>query len=112
MINENFVKFLDELKGMDLEGKSLYMAYWLAKNAIKVLETFAGELNQIILEEMGKMELEKQEFDFGTFTKASRIKWEYSPKVFQAEKDIKELKTKEQEDGVAIKTETTYLLIK
>jgi len=112
MINENFIKFMDELKSMNITGKELYEQYWLAKNAIKVLEDHAGELNQIILDEMNGLGVEKQEFDFGKFTKGSRTKWEYSPQVFKAEKDIKELKTKEQEEGIATKTESHYLLIK
>ena len=111
-MNENFIKFLEEIKSMNITGKELYQQYYLCKNAVRVLEEHASELNQLILDEMNELGVEKQEFDFGKFTKASRTKWEYSPQVFQAEKNVKELKNKEQEEGIATKIETNYLLIK
>lgn len=111
-MNENFIKFLGDIKSMNITGKELYQQYYLCKNAIRVLEEHSSELNQLILDEMNELGVEKQEFDFGKFTKAGRTKWEYSPQVFQAEKNVKELKNKEQEEGVATKTETYYLLIK
>lgn len=111
-MNENFNKFFQELKAMDITRKDLYQQYYLAKNAIKVLEDHATELNQMILDEMNLLGVEKQEFDFGKFTKGSRAKWEYSPEVFQIEKKLKDVKAKEQEEGTATKTETHYLLFK
>lgn len=112
-MNENFAKFINEVKAKSMEGKELYESYYLIKNATRVLKELNDEYNQLIVEEMQTLGVEKQEFDFGKFTRAKKISWEYEiPEIYQMEKSIKELQLKAQEEGTATKKETEYLIFK
>lgn len=112
-MNENFTNFINEVKSKKITGKDLYESYYLLKNAEKVIKELVSEYNLLIIEEMQEIGVEKQEFDFGKFTRAKRVSWEYEiPEIYQMEKSIKELQSKAQEDGTAIKKETEYLIFK
>lgn len=112
-MNDNFTKFIDDIKSKSMTGKELYESYYLVKNATKVLKELNDEYNSLIVEEMQTLGVEKQEFDFGKFTRAKKVSWEYEiPEIFQMEKSIKELQLKAQEEGTAIKKETEYLIFK
>ncbi len=112
-MNEDFNKFVQSIKVKKMEGKDLYESYYLIKNASKVLKEMSDEYNQLILEEMQELGVEKQGFEFGNFTRATKTSWEYEiPEVYQMEKDIKALQAKAQEEGTAIKKETNYLIFK
>ena len=63
-MNENFAKFINEVKAKSMEGKELYESYYLIKNATRVLKELNDEYNQLIVEEMQTLGVEKQEFDF------------------------------------------------
>lgn len=112
-MNENFNKFIQEIKSKSITGKELYESYYFIKNASKVLKELSDEYNQLILEEMQGLGVEKQGFEFGNFTRAKKTSWEYEiPEIYKMEKAIKELQLHAQEDGTAIRKETEYLIFK
>jgi len=112
-MNENFKKFLDEIKAMPIVGKGLYEQYYLIKNASKVLKELENEINQLIVEEMVEGGEIKKEFEFGNFTMVEKTTWEYeSPEIFKKEKEIKEIQKQMQEDGTANKIIKSHLLFK
>ncbi len=110
---ELFTRFVSTLKTKELSGRDLYEAYASYKIASKTLAEYADELNGLIMEEMLALGVDKQEFEFGKFTKGVRSTWEYnSPELYQKEKEIKKLKTELEENGTATKVEKPYLLFK
>lgn len=111
-MQETFTKFFQELKSKNIAGKELYEQYAICKQAINVLTDHATELNGLILDEMNALEVDKQTFDFGAFTKGTKTNWEYSPNIYQKEKELKALKAEEQEKEIAVPTKSTYLLYK
>jgi hypothetical protein len=110
---ELFTEFVKSIKSKELSGKELYEQYASYKQAIKMLSEYVDELNGLIMEEMLTLGVEKQEFEFGKFTRGTRSTWEYnSPELYAKEKEIKKLKEELEESGIATKVEKSYLLYK
>lgn len=107
-----FKNYIDGLNSMELKDKDLYQQYAMMKSAKSVLEERIEELNKIIFEEMQKTGERKKTFDYGGFTIVPKEKWSYSDAVKSKENEVKELKKKEQDEGVANMETSEYLLFK
>lgn len=104
-----FNKFIDSLNSMNLNDSDLYEQYSIMKNSAKVLAERIDEISDMILEEMNRIGVDKQKFEYGTFTRATRTKYIYSDAVKSKEQEVKELKKEEESSGVAKVEETQYL---
>jgi hypothetical protein len=105
-------EFLDYLNEKELKDVDLYTQYAEMKNAHRVLGERMEEINSIILEEMLARSENQKKFDFGNFTVVKKPVWKYSDVVKGIETTLKEIKAKEQKEGVAVKEESNYLLFK
>lgn len=111
-IHDEFKKFLDYLNSLTLKDRDLYEQYAMMKNAIKVLDERVEELQGMIVGEMQEMKLEKQQFEYGTFTVTNRKTFKYSELVKEEEQKVKALKKSEEESGVATFEEKQGLLFR
>src|SRR3990167_1683930 len=97
-------------------NKKPFQEYSKLEDKIKGLEQEKLALRELCLEEMQKEKVDQVKSDFGTFSITERKSWTYSPKVAKQEKEVKsrydtlilplenevkELKKKEEESGVA-----------
>lgn len=99
--SEKFKEFIDYLNSLTLKDKDLYAQYYMMKSASKILDERTDELQSMILEEMNALGVEKQKFEYGSFTVTERKSWKYSDDVKEKELTFKEAKKKEEEDGIA-----------
>lgn len=100
-IHEKFHEFVSYLNSLKLRDRDLYEQYAMMKNASSILDERTSELQSMILEEMKELGVEKQQFPYGGFTVTSRKTFTYTPAVKEKEQEVKDLKKKEEEDGVA-----------
>ena len=91
---------------------NIYQEYAKAKLTIKLSQLKLKELEPKILEEVKHLS-EPMKTESGTFTTVTREYWKYTKKVVDLEKSMKakveEEKKKEQEKGLAKKTEKVGL---
>lgn len=91
---------------------NIYQEYAKAKLTIKLSQLKLKELEPKILEEVKHLS-EPMKTESGTFTTVKREYWKYTDSVKDLEKSMKakveEGKKKEQEDGLAKKTEKVGL---
>ena len=90
----------------------LFKQYRDVKMKISSLEDEAKVLNSAILGELQKAGKDKEEFDFGKFSVATRNNYKYTEKVEEMEEKVKLAKLKEVEKGIATNNKTSYLLFK
>lgn len=107
-----FKNIIDDLNKMELKDTDLFIQAHLMKNMSRILDERMEEINKIVLEDMVSKKLEKQTFDYGTFTVAKRAKYTYTEKVDNLSEQLKKQKKVEEATGEAKKEETIYLLIK
>ena len=100
-IHTKFKEFIDYLDSLNLNDGDLYEQYAMMKNATKVLDERTEELQGMIVEEMERIGVDKQTFPYGTFSATSRKNWKYTENVENKLLEIKSLKKKEEESGVA-----------
>lgn len=79
------------------------------ESKLKELQEQRDTLRAEIVKDMKKEKMDKAETDFGIFTVAKRVNWEYSPKVGELKEKVKLQEVKEQNQGIAEKSETEYL---
>ena len=94
------------------EKKDILNKYAQYKSEIKTLEETAEELKVQVLEIMQESGVEEIELPTGKLTLASRRSWKYGPEVISKEKELKELKAKEEQLGIADYTENFYPVYK
>lgn len=104
--------FIDKLDTMDLKDRDLHQQYAILKSATKKIDERVDEIGGIILGEMKVLGEIKKEFDFGKFTVVKKTSYKYSENVDTLATGLKELKKKEEEEGIANKEEKEYLLFK
>lgn len=107
-----FIDYINSLNDMELKDKGLYQQYSMMKAAAKVLDERVDEINQLIVEEMERLGVERQTFEYGVFSLTSRKKWKYSPDILSKEREVKELKKREEDEGKATFEETKSLLFR
>lgn len=100
-INTKFVEFIDYLNSLDLKDADLYEQYSMMKNATKVLDERIDELQGMIFDEMKRLKVEKQVFEFGQFIITQRKTFSYTENVEKLNNSLKELKKKEEQEGIA-----------
>lgn len=100
-IHTKFKDFIDYLSSLTLKDRDLYEQYAMMKNASKVLDERTTELQEMILEEMNRIGVEKQKFEYGSFSITERKTWKYTDDVKQKETEFKEAKKSEEESGTA-----------
>jgi len=71
-----------------------------------------GIMKVAVMAELEKAGKTKETTDFGTFSKATRKNYSYSPKIETLEEKVKLAKLKEVEKGLAKVKETNYLIYK
>lgn len=87
----------------------IYKEYAELSDTISTLEKCKEQLKSTIL---SSMKTDKEQFDFGKFTKATRKSYTYSDRVKEMEENVAIQKIKEVEKGIAELKETTYLVFK
>lgn len=75
----------------------------------RAIEEKHTKLRLSILADLKESKLDKAETPYGTFTVARRTSWEYTAKVEKLVEKVKIEQTKEQQKGLAKKSETEYL---
>lgn len=90
--------------------KELYKEYALLESEYKRLESKREDLRVRILADMLQSDASKVDTDFGSFTVAKRIRFEYSDAVKKLEEKVKITKGREEKKGVAVRKESKYLL--
>jgi SMC interacting uncharacterized protein involved in chromosome segregation len=90
-------EFLDDEKKV----KSMFQDIADIKIRMKELEEQLKVKEQIAYAFMDKNKTDKIETDFGKFTRVFYPMWEFSPAVSNLETQVKDLKAKEKEDGIA-----------
>lgn len=92
---------------------NLLIDYAELRQQIENLEAERRDMEQKILKDMDKDQVETASYPFGTFSKTHRVRWEYSEKVKKLIDDQKlyldAAKTSEEESGEAKKSETIGL---
>ncbi len=115
-IHTKFKEFIDYLNSLQLKDRDLYEQYAMMKNATKVLDERVKELQGMIADVMLDLGVDKQEFDYGTFSIATRKTYRYSQALEQRENQLNEElendKQKERESGVATCEEKKGLLFR
>lgn len=91
-------------------NKTLSKKYAKLSAQIKALEAEQKLLKLTIMESMEQEGLEKVLTDIGSFTRAHKTSWKYSDAVAKMNEKLKMAQLKEQQKGVAKKSETEYLL--
>jgi hypothetical protein len=84
--------------------------YALLDAKIRELTAQRDALKVEILSSMDKEGVEKLETTYGKFTHAERATWRYSEKVQKLAEKLKLSQVKEQQQGVAVKEVSEYLL--
>lgn len=87
----------------------LLQKYATIKVQIAALEEQEAALKLEVQKHLEEQKLEKYSSEFGTFSVVARASYTYSDAVEKANKELKELKKKEENDMTA-KKETTYSL--
>lgn len=108
-------KFRDFYKGLSefaCNGTDLYQQYAMMKIATKMMEERIDELNEYIVDEMKDKELEKQQFEFGSFSLSTRKTYKYTEAVNSLADKLKAQKKAEEESGEATLEEKKSLLFK
>ena len=90
--------------------KSLFKQYAALDLQLKQLEEQKKTLRETIIKQFGDAGIKKVGFDFGKFTIAYRTSYAYSEAVKKIETRLKLAKVREEEKGIAQKTETQYLV--
>lgn len=111
-IHLTFNSFIDKLNALDLTDADLYVQYAVMKNAAKVLAERIQEINGLIMEEMDRLKVEKQQFDYGTFSVTERKKWTYPALILKAEEKLEARKLQSQKDGKATVEITKSLMFR
>ena len=83
-----------------------YIEYVEVLKELEVLEKRRDEIRAKII---ASMKEDTSETEFGTFTRAHRSTWAYSDKVDALTQKVKLQQVKEQKNGTAKETITTYL---
>jgi hypothetical protein len=91
-------------------NKKLLEKYVKLEVEYKHLENKRMLLRQEILKGMEQEKTEKIKTAFGSFTRAIRLAWTYTPVVEKIEEKLKITKLREQKQGKAKSRETAYLV--
>lgn len=90
----------------------MYQEYAELKNQIAILEEKRVELADKIVNDMKASQLESFPTEHGTFVRAKKKSWKYSPKITKLEEDLKMKKSDEQGNGTAKMEINEYLTFK
>jgi uncharacterized protein YdcH (DUF465 family) len=82
-------------------NKQLFREYYELESQIKTLESKKDEMRVQCLLQMKEDKLESVREEFGTFSIVSIRRFEYTPKVKEAEENVKVLKKAEEDLGLA-----------
>jgi len=89
--------------------KELLKKYAALRAKREALEAEEAEMKSLIVEDMQKNSLDKIESEFGMFTVCVKTSYKYTDKVKELEEKVKLAKIKEEEQGKAKASETSYL---
>lgn len=90
-------------------NNSLFKEYAKLEIQYAELQKTKESLREKIVSELKKEGVEKAETDFGIFTRAKKISYEYTDAIRKLEEKTKLAKVKEQNSGKAKAVESEYL---
>ena len=90
--------------------KQLFIQYSALAEQLKTLEKVKDDLRSQIIADMAGDAIEKAETEYGIFTVASRAVFKYTEAVKKLEEKVKLAKIKEEQKGIAERSETKYLV--
>jgi hypothetical protein len=89
--------------------KAIYKRYAEIKGQMKKLEEEESFIKQVLLQDLEANDADKIAFDFGKFTRSTRVSYKYSDKVLTLQEKVKLAQLKEQEKGIAKEVKSHYL---